>query len=62
MDNSVRCYLGYGYDLVQGHAPYGPPVLSCQRYGGKVHTLSVQDQAKQAAHSGPPHVISNVGP
>jgi hypothetical protein len=54
MSNSVRCYLGYGYGLVQGHAPFEPPVLSCQRQRGKVHTLRVQDQAKQSAHSRPP--------
>jgi hypothetical protein len=30
-----------------------PPVLSRLRQGGKVHMLRVQDQAKQAAHSGP---------
>jgi hypothetical protein len=54
MGNSVRCYLGYGYGLVQGHVPSGPLVLSCQHQGGKVYTLRVQYQAKQAAHSGPP--------
>jgi hypothetical protein len=54
MGNSVQRYLGYGYDLVQGHAPSGPPVLNYQRQGGKVYTLRVQDQSKQAAHSGPP--------
>jgi hypothetical protein len=54
MGYSVRRYLGYGYGLVQGHASSRPQVLSCQRQGGKVHTLNVHDQAKQAAHSGPP--------
>jgi hypothetical protein len=54
MGNSVRCYLGYGYVLVQMHAPSGPLVLSYQRQGGKVYTLMVQDQAKQVAHFGPP--------
>jgi hypothetical protein len=29
MGNSVRRYLGYGYDLVQGHVLSGPPVLNC---------------------------------
>jgi hypothetical protein len=29
MGNSVRHYLGYGYGLLQGHAPSGPLVLSC---------------------------------
>jgi hypothetical protein len=54
MCNSVRRYLGYGYSLVQGHAPSGPPILSCQRQRCKVYTLRVHDQAKQAARSGPP--------
>jgi hypothetical protein len=40
--------------LVQGHAPFGPLVLSRQRHGGKVHALRVHDQAKQAEHSEPP--------
>jgi hypothetical protein len=51
MGNSVRHNLGYGYGLVQGHAPSGPLVLSCQRQGGKVYTLRVQKQAKQTVHS-----------
>jgi hypothetical protein len=54
MGNSVRQYLGYGYALVQGHTPSGPLVLSCQCQGGKVYMFRVQDQPKQAAHSGPP--------
>jgi hypothetical protein len=58
MGNSVRRYLGYSYDLVQGYAPSGPLVLSCQRQGGKVYIFMVQDQAKQAAHSKPPFSIS----
>jgi hypothetical protein len=29
MGNSVRRYLGYGYGLVQGHVPFGAPVLNC---------------------------------
>jgi hypothetical protein len=29
MRNSVQHYLGYGYDLVQGHALSEPLVLSC---------------------------------
>jgi hypothetical protein len=29
MSNSVRRYLGYGYDLVQGHVLSGVPILSC---------------------------------
>jgi hypothetical protein len=52
----MRHYLGYGYGLIQGHAPFGPPVLSHQRQEGKVYMLRVHDQAKQAAHSGPPRV------
>jgi hypothetical protein len=56
MGNLVRHYLGYGYGLVQGHVPSGPPVLSYQRLRGKVHTLRVQDQAKHTAHSGPSHL------
>jgi hypothetical protein len=51
MGNSVRHYLGYDYGLVQGHASSESLVLSCQRQGGKVYTLRVQDQAKQASHS-----------
>jgi hypothetical protein len=43
MGNLVRCYLGYGYGLVQGHVSSGLPVLSCQRQGGKVYTLRVHD-------------------
>jgi hypothetical protein len=31
MSNLLRHDLGYGYGLVQGHAPSGPPVLSYQR-------------------------------
>jgi hypothetical protein len=31
MSNLVRCYLGYGYGLTQGHALSGPLVLSCYR-------------------------------
>jgi hypothetical protein len=58
MGNSVRHYLGYGYSLVQGHAPSGPPILSCQRQGGKVHTLRVWNQAKQAVHSEPPLALA----
>jgi hypothetical protein len=54
MGNSVRRYLGYGYGLVQKHALSRPPVLSCQRQGGKVYMLRVHDQAKRGAHSGPP--------
>jgi hypothetical protein len=46
MGNSVRRYLGYGYGLIQGHAPSGPVVLSYQRQGGNAYTLMVQDQAK----------------
>jgi hypothetical protein len=30
MGNLVRHDLGYGYDPVQGHAPFGLPVLSYQ--------------------------------
>jgi hypothetical protein len=30
MENSVRRYLGYGYGLIQGHVPFGPPVLGYQ--------------------------------
>jgi hypothetical protein len=52
----MRRYLGYGYGLVQGRVPSGPPILSYQHQGGKVHTLRVQDQTKQAAHFGPPHL------
>jgi hypothetical protein len=51
MGNSVRCYLGYGYDLVQGHVLSKPLVLSYQRQGDKIHMLRVQDQA---AYSIPP--------
>jgi hypothetical protein len=54
MGYSVRRYLGYGYGLVQGHVPPEPLVLSCQCQGGKVYTLRVHDQSKQAAHSGHP--------
>jgi hypothetical protein len=54
MDNSVQHYLGFGYGLVKGHGSSGPTVLSCQRQGGKIYTLKVQDQAKQAARSGLP--------
>jgi hypothetical protein len=43
MGYSVRRYLDYGYGLVQGHVPSGPPVLSYQHQGGKVHTLRIQD-------------------
>jgi hypothetical protein len=56
MCNSVRHDLGCGYDPLQGHAPSGPPVLSCQYEGGKVYTLRVQDQAKHTTYSGPPHL------
>jgi hypothetical protein len=28
MGNLVQRYLGYGYSLVKGHVPSGPPVLS----------------------------------
>jgi hypothetical protein len=31
MGNSVRHYLGYGFDLAQGHVPSGPLVLIWQR-------------------------------
>jgi hypothetical protein len=58
MGNSVQHDLGYGYGPVQGRAPSGPPVLSCQRQGGKVYTLMVHDQSKQVEHSGPPISIS----
>jgi hypothetical protein len=54
MGNSVRHNPGCGYGLIQGHALSRPPVLSYQRQRGKVYTLEVQDQAKQAAYSGPP--------
>jgi hypothetical protein len=54
----VRHYLGYGYGLLQGHAPSGPLVLSCQRQRGKIYTLRVQYEAKQATYSGPPFSIS----
>jgi hypothetical protein len=53
MGNSVRYDIGYGYGPVQGHAPFGPPVLNCQCQGSKVYTLRVQNQSKQGAHSGP---------
>jgi hypothetical protein len=53
MDNSMRHYLGYDYCLVQGHVSSEPLVLSYQCQGGKLHTLRVQDQAKQAVYSGP---------
>jgi hypothetical protein len=70
MGNSVRHYLGYGYGLVWGHVPFGPPVINSESKGGKVHTLRIQNQAKQVVHSGPPISIgfskeqsfSNIGP
>jgi hypothetical protein len=37
----MRRYLGYGYGLIQGHVLSGPPVLNCQRQGGKIYTLRV---------------------
>jgi hypothetical protein len=50
MGNSVRRYLAYGYGLVQGHVPFGPPVLSCDNvreakctrlgYGTGLYTLN----------------------
>jgi hypothetical protein len=58
MGNSVRHYPGYDYGLAQGYASSGPLVLSCQRYGGKVHTLRIRNQAKQAIHSGPPLALA----
>jgi hypothetical protein len=54
MGNSVRYYPGYGYVPAQGCVLSGPPVLSRRCQGGGVHTLRVQDQAKQAAHTRPP--------
>jgi hypothetical protein len=58
MDNSVRHYLGYGYNLVQEPPPFGPPVLSRHRQEGKVPTLMLRDQAKLATHSGPPLALA----
>jgi hypothetical protein len=58
MGNSVRCYLGYGYGLVQEHVPSGTPVLSYQHQRDKVYMLRVQVQAKQAAHTRPAFSIS----
>jgi hypothetical protein len=52
----VRRYLGFGYGLVQGQVSSGPAVLNCQHQESKAHTLRLQDQAKQVAHSGPPHL------
>jgi hypothetical protein len=43
MGYKVRHYLGYGYGLVQGHVPSRPPILSCQRQRGTIHTLRLQD-------------------
>jgi hypothetical protein len=44
-------------NLFRGGAASRPPVISRQRPGGRVCMLRVQDQAKQAAYTGPP--ISN---
>jgi hypothetical protein len=51
MGYSVRGYLGYGYGFAQGHMPFGSPILSCQRQGGKAHMFRIQDLTKQTAHS-----------
>jgi hypothetical protein len=58
MGNSVRHYLGYGYDFVYGHVSSGPLVLNCQYLRGKVHTLRVHDQTKQVAHYDPPFSLN----
>jgi hypothetical protein len=50
-------YRCYGYSLAQELEPSGHLVLSHQCQEGKVCTLRVRDQAKQAAHSGPPFSI-----
>jgi hypothetical protein len=54
MGDASQHNLGCDEALGQGCPPPEPPVVSQPHQGGKVHTLRVQDPAKQDPYSGPP--------